>query len=444
MSPVVHHVVLGLAIAALGGAGLRLASLAAPSGPERAVAAVVIAASIAALEALALGLVRLGTSTAALAGAAALTWLLARSFLPAPDSPPGTELAAAWRRPPPARRVALGAVAGVWLAWAVWLLRYPALGIDTVGLSPDRRRRLGGRRQPGRDRAAVPQRAGRQLPAHERGAAGLGHGDRAELRVRRPVGPGDDGAAGRGGLGGAARRARSGGRRHPAVAALCVLPVLTHYQQNGANTDIPAFAWLVSAAFLSLASARRPALIAPALLAAALAVGTKTTTLPLAAAGAGSRAGGSATRAAPAGVAAGAGGRRGGRGRRLLVPAQPGRPRLALLAVRRDALERPATEGDRAEARRERQLPRPSALHARARRRRVARSIRRRLLAAGRGDRGAVARARQAGDRRGRRNGRLGADLDERAVHRRLGARVRGRHRLDRPLPDSRRSARPC
>jgi hypothetical protein len=66
------------------------------------------------------------------------------------------------------------------------------------------------------------------------------------------------------------------------VGLLCAVPVLTHYQENGASTDLPALSWLVSAASLALASVRRPGLLAPALVAAGLAVGTKTTTLPLA------------------------------------------------------------------------------------------------------------------------------------------------------------------
>ncbi len=282
MSPVAHHVVLGLAIAALGGAGLRLASLAAPRGPERAVAAVVIAASIAALEALALGLVRLGTNTAALAGAAALTWVLARTLLPAPASPPGSELAAAWRAASPGRRVALGAVAGVWLAWAVWLLRYPALGIDTVAYHLTDVVAWVGDGSPGAIEPLFPNVPVGNYPLTNEVLLAWGTGIARSfvfVGLWAPAMMALLVVAGWGAL----RAVRVPvGAAAAAVAALCVLPVLTHYQQNGANTDIPAFAWLVSAAFLSLASARRPALIAPALLAAALAVGTKTTTLPLA------------------------------------------------------------------------------------------------------------------------------------------------------------------
>ena len=66
------------------------------------------------------------------------------------------------------------------------------------------------------------------------------------------------------------------------VAAICLTPVLSHWQMNGVYTDLPSMAWLVSAAALSAASVERPALLAPAIVAAGLSVGTKTTTLPLA------------------------------------------------------------------------------------------------------------------------------------------------------------------
>jgi hypothetical protein len=282
MPPVAHHVVLGLAIAALGGAGLRLASLAAPNGADRAVAAVVIAASMAALEALALGLVRLGTSTAALASAAALTWVLARSFLPAPKYPLGAEFAAAWSAAPPARRVALGAVCGVGLAWAVWLLRYPALGIDTVAYHLTDVVAWIGDGSPGAIEPLFPNVPVGNYPLTNEVLLAWGTGIARSFVFVGLWAPAMMGLLILAGWG--ALRAL----RVPVVAAtlalgsLCFLPVLTHYQQNGANTDIPALAWLVSAAFLSLASMRRPPLIAPALLAAALAVGTKTTTLPLA------------------------------------------------------------------------------------------------------------------------------------------------------------------
>jgi hypothetical protein len=66
-----------------------------------------------------------------------------------------------------------------------------------------------------------------------------------------------------------------------ALAALCAVPVALRGLVH-AETDVPAVAWLVTAAALVACARTRPALLAPALVAGALAIGTKTTTLPLA------------------------------------------------------------------------------------------------------------------------------------------------------------------
>ena len=71
-----------------------------------------------------------------------------------------------------------------------------------------------------------------------------------------------------------------------AIGVLCTMPVLSASQLNGPNTDLPALAWLVTTGALCAAAVHRrePGLLAPALVAGGLAAGTKTTTLPLAAA----------------------------------------------------------------------------------------------------------------------------------------------------------------
>ena len=87
MPSAVHQVLLVLAAAALGGAAFRAASLAAPGGLERVVAAAPIAVATAVIEALLLGSVKLGGSAPALAGAAVATLVVAWIVLPAPPIP---------------------------------------------------------------------------------------------------------------------------------------------------------------------------------------------------------------------------------------------------------------------------------------------------------------------------------------------------------------------
>ena len=283
MAVVLHHVALALAVAGLADAGIRLASRAAPQGAERLVAAVVIAAATAALWALVLGLVGLGTSPVALVAAAAATWVAARALLPAPSVPPWSEAGRVWRLTPLGPRVAMGAAFGAWLLWAAWLQRYPALGIDSVGYHLPEVVGWVGSGRPGAVLPIFPSLPVGSYPLTNEVLLAWGMGIArsfvwaslwAPLMLALLV------TAGWAAL----RRLRvPWWGAALSVGALCTIPVLTHYQMNGANTDLPALAWLVAAAFLSLASARRPALLAPALVAAGLAVGTKTTTLPLAA-----------------------------------------------------------------------------------------------------------------------------------------------------------------
>jgi hypothetical protein len=65
-----------------------------------------------------------------------------------------------------------------------------------------------------------------------------------------------------------------------AIAAILTLP-LTVVQLGAPLTDLPALAWAATTAALCLGALRRPSLLVPALVAAALAVGTKTTPAPL-------------------------------------------------------------------------------------------------------------------------------------------------------------------
>jgi hypothetical protein len=277
-----HHALLVLSVISLAGAGLRAASLAAPRGLERVVVAAVLAAAAAVLEPLLLGLLRLGTSAVPLAGAAALAWLGAHVLLPRPAVPVAAELSAAWRGAPLGGRVAVAGALGAGLAWTVWLLRYPALGIDSIGYHLPEIVGWLGNGSPGAVEPVFPNLPIGNYPLTNEVLLAWGMGIGRSFVFVSLAAPAMMlllVVAGWGGL-----RSLGVPREFAAVGlgALCATPVLTHYQQNGASTDLPALAWLVSASFLALRSARRPEVLAPALVAAGLAVGTKTTTLPLA------------------------------------------------------------------------------------------------------------------------------------------------------------------
>ncbi|PZS10440.1 MAG: hypothetical protein DLM64_08555 [Solirubrobacterales bacterium] len=70
-----------------------------------------------------------------------------------------------------------------------------------------------------------------------------------------------------------------------ALVAMATLPIFAFgINLSAPDTDLPAVAWLACAAALSAGAVARPALLGPALLAAGLGIGTKTTVAPLMAA----------------------------------------------------------------------------------------------------------------------------------------------------------------
>ena len=241
-----------------------------------------LAAAAAVLEALALGLVGLGGSPPALAAAAGATWLAARRLLPAPRLSPLAELAQGVRALGPGARAALGAVAGLGLAYAAWLLRYPSLGLDGASYHLTEVVMWAQQGTPGSVEPITYEFPVGNYPLTNEvllaWAAGISR-SLPPVVLWAPFCLALAGAAGWLGL----RRLEVG--RVPAglaLAAVLGLPLVLD-QLRGPGTDIPAFAWLLSCAALALCAQRRPALLAPALVAAGLAVGTKTTALPLAA-----------------------------------------------------------------------------------------------------------------------------------------------------------------
>jgi len=127
---VVHHALLGLGVAGLLGAGWRVADLAAPAGLARVVATAVVAAALAVLEALALGIGGAGGSSVVLALAALATYAVAWWLLPRPRLGPRAEILAWWAAADRPVRAAAGAGVVLLLGWIGWQLRHPFVGPD--------------------------------------------------------------------------------------------------------------------------------------------------------------------------------------------------------------------------------------------------------------------------------------------------------------------------
>jgi len=278
----IHHLLLVACVVLLLGAGARAASRLTDVALERLVAAVPLAASVATIEALGLGLVGLGTDPAALAIGAAAVWLGTRRLVAEAPTTLAMQLGSWWTGLSPGARLLAGALAGANLAWAVWLLRYPAFNIDSHSYHIPEVLAWVRNGTPGSVLPILPGFPYGALPVTNEVLLSWGSGIGRSF-VWLTIWPallfGPLVAAGWLGL-------RS--LRVPplpsalAIASLCAAPMATSFQLNGPNTDFPALVWLVVAAGLSAAcvSGKRDALFLPALLAAALAIGTKTTTAP--------------------------------------------------------------------------------------------------------------------------------------------------------------------
>ena len=277
MSLVAHHVLLGLAVAALLGTGFRLASLASPTGLERALAAVVYAAALAVVEAIALGRFGIGAKSLPLGVVAGLTWVTAVLLLPVPEVSATSELRGAWRRTGTWARVGLGVTGGVGVAFTVWLLRHPSIGLDSNlyhYVEVSRWLHDGGiggfeRLDYGVSYSSYPL-TNEVLLAWGAGIAR----SFAPLAIWMPFTLALAGAATWRGL----RNLEVGlVATLLAVTALVTLPLAIR-ELNEPSNDVPALAWLACTGALFAAVPRRPGLMVPAIVAAGLALGSKTTT----------------------------------------------------------------------------------------------------------------------------------------------------------------------
>ena len=279
--PVVHHALLAIALLALGAAGLRVASPAAPRGLERLLAAAALAFAAAVVEALVLGLVGLSGSSAALAVAATLTWLAARRA-PPPELRPLDELRAWWAALPLVPRVVAGAIAGTWAACQAWLLLHPTLGFDSVLYHLSEAAVWVGSGHAGATDAVIRTLPVTSYPITDEVFASWSMGlARSFVPVSFLV-PAQIVMLGLAAWSGLRSLRVPTLARALGTAAVVCMPAMIAWQSNGALTDPAALAWLVACGALCAAASERPALLVPAIVAAGLAIGTKTTTAILA------------------------------------------------------------------------------------------------------------------------------------------------------------------
>jgi hypothetical protein len=278
VSSFLHHLGLVVAVCCLLAAGWRVAP---GSGLARAVAATVLAAAAAVAEAMLLGVAALGGSAIALVLCAVLTWLTTRIRFQAPSA---RQAFVSWARDlDPPLLAAVSAATGLWAAWSLWLLLHPALGHDMVLYHLPEAIQWVHNGTPGSiDPIIVDLPVGNYPLTHEVLLSwGMAIGRSFVWAVAvTAVMPVLVGVAGWLGL-----RALGVDRlvRGLAVAALVSVPAVIASQSGGASLDPAALAWLVSCGALCACavSTRDASLLPVALVAGALAIGTKTTTTPL-------------------------------------------------------------------------------------------------------------------------------------------------------------------
>jgi len=276
--PLLGALLLTVAGWALAAAGLRVASVLAPEGLDRLLAAIVLAVAAACLQGLGLGLIGWGADPYLLTAAAVLTFAAVRTTIPAPALGLAAELGRWWSARPAFQRAALGALTAVSVAWAGWMLQHPFLGEDGVRYRLPTVIEWIGNGSPGSLYAASADYA---TDAYPLGNELLLAWPMAIARsfvaasVWSPVAVVLTATAGWHLM----RRLRVPGPVAAAAIAAVLLTPLNIAHLNEPGADLPALAWAACCAALCTGAARRPGLLAPAALAAALALGAKTTAL---------------------------------------------------------------------------------------------------------------------------------------------------------------------
>ncbi|MBV9872433.1 MAG: hypothetical protein JO214_17615 [Frankiaceae bacterium] len=126
----IHLAMLGLALTALVGAGVRIASALVDSLATRVLGAMTLVAGFAIAEPLLIGLTGQGANSTLLTGAAVLTWLAARLSIETAPVPVRQQLADEWTAASAVTRAAVGAFAGFVVGTTIWQTNRPRIGWD--------------------------------------------------------------------------------------------------------------------------------------------------------------------------------------------------------------------------------------------------------------------------------------------------------------------------
>ncbi len=273
---VLDHALLIVAVGALMAAGLRLASRLGAVGLERILGAVTFAAAAAVLEALGLGLVGLGGDGVTLTLAALATAEVVRRRTPRAAVAALEEVLDGLRALPTRLALAFGALGGVVVGWTCWQLRHPFIGGDGLIYHLPIASAWVQNGHPGSVVDVLDGLAVGNYPVTNEVVVAWGLAISRSWVVASIWSP----LLFAGLAGGAWLALRELGVAAPeralAVAAVCVMPLVV-FGLGGPTTDLAATAWLAIAAGLGLASRRVPGLVHPAVLAAGLCLGTKTT-----------------------------------------------------------------------------------------------------------------------------------------------------------------------
>jgi hypothetical protein len=271
-----RHALVVAAALALAGTGWRVAARAGLEGLPRAIAAASLAWTLAVLEALVLG-----TQPVLLAAVAITGWLVVHAVVADRGLALHAQLAAWWRAQGRGGRAAAGAAVAAVAAWIVWQLRFPHVGVDglTYHLAlvaswlPE-----GDVGAPNELIQGVP--VGNYPLTHEVGLTWMTAlaGSWAPAIALPPLLIALLAASGWTGL-----RALGADRLVAALATVAVAALpLAVAQLNAVGTDLAALTWLAACGALAAVSVHHPRALPFAVLAAGLAVGTKTTAVVLA------------------------------------------------------------------------------------------------------------------------------------------------------------------